>query len=134
MDSLCDMSDKKNGKFRWLALIAPLLLLPAALLIWFRCDEIATYRLVSVVQIVFIMLASYYNCKHLMIHDVEFGIIGSIRGYNLIALLLEFLFTAEITFDAFSMHTPLSIVYLLMSICLLLIIPVLKKGGNKWKA
>ena len=133
MDSLCDMSDRKNGKYRWLALAAPLLLLPAALLIWFRCEENLTYRFVSALQIIFIMTASYYNCKHLMIRDVESGIIGSIRGYNLTALLLELLYTLEIFFDAFAMEAPKSIVYLLMSICLLLVIPVLKKGGKKWK-
>ena len=134
MDSLCDMDDKKNLKFRWIALAAPLLLAVCAVLILFFCNENFTLRVISAVQILVIMLAAYYNCKHLMIHDVDGGIIGSIRGYNLIALLLEFLFTAEITFDAFSMHTPLSIVCLLMCICLLLIIPVLKKGGSKWKA
>ena len=65
--------------------------------------------------------------------DVEFGIIGSIRGYNLIALMLELLYTAEIALDAFELVTLKSIVYLLMSICLLIIIPILKRGGKKWK-
>lgn len=68
-----------------------------------------------------------------MVHDVEFGIIGSIRGYNLIALLLELFYTAEIAFDAFDLITVKSVVYAFMSICLLIIIPILKRGGEKWK-
>lgn len=132
MDSLCDMEDKKNRKFRWVALLAPMILLVSAVFILFSHNTLI-YRVTCAVEILFIMLASYYNLKHLMIHDVEFGIIGSIRGYNLIALLLELLYTAEIAFDAFDLITVKSIVYVFMSICLLIIIPILKRGGKKWK-
>lgn len=133
MDSLCDMEEPKNRKIRYLAFAAPIILLGSAVFIWIFSSDSLIMRLTSVVQIFFIMLASYYNCKHLMIHDVEFGIIGSIRGYNLCMLLLELLYTLEIVLNTLGMDTPLSIVYLLMCIAFLAIIPVLKKGGQKWK-
>ena len=113
-------------------MIAPIILLVSAVFILFS-DSTLVYRITCAAEILFIMLASYYNLKHLMVHDVEFGIIGSIRGYNLIALLLELFYTAEIAFDAFDLITVKSVVYAFMSICLLIIIPILKRGGEKWK-
>ncbi len=133
MDSLCDMSEPKNKKVRFLALLAPLLLLGAAVGIWIFCGERLVLKVTAMVQIVFLMQASYFNCKHLLIHDVEFGIIGSIRGYNLVMLLLELLYTAEIVCNVFLWEKLLLIVSLAMSVCLLLVIPMLKKGGKRWK-
>ena len=90
-------------------------------------------RLTYAAVLTFIMLAAYFNLKHLLIRDVEGGIIKSIRGYNLLALLLELLYAAEILFDSFNMYKPKSIVYLLMSLCLIAIIPVLRKEITSWK-
>lgn len=133
MDSLCDMEDKRNLKLRWFALIAPLLFAAAAVIVFLFCSSGIAFKITSIAELAAIMLASYYNFKHLIIHDVEFGIIGSIRGYNLVALMLEILFAAEIIFDVFELAAPKSIVYILMSICLMTVIPVLRKGGKTWK-
>ena len=132
MDSLCDMGEKSNRKIRWIALLAPLVLLGAAVLVMLSGNDLI-YRITCMAEILFVMLASYYNLKHLLIHDVAFGIIGSIRGYNLIALLLEALYTAEIVLDVYEFVNVKNIIYVLMSICLLVMIPVLKRGGKKWK-
>ena len=133
MDSLCEMEDKRNRKYRWLALAAPLVPAVCMVLIFLFCSGGWVLRLTYAVELAAIMLAAYFNCKHLLVHDVEGGIIGSIRGYNLDAMLLGLLYTTEIFFDAMQWVTPKSIVYVLMSICLLVMIPVLKRGGKQWK-
>ncbi len=65
---------------------------------------------------------------------MDSGIIKSIRGYNLIALLLECLYAAEMAFDAFGLETCVFVVNILMSACLLAVIPVLKKEITNWKS
>lgn len=133
MDSLCDMEDQRNQKVRLLALIVPVILLSAAVFVLLAKNEGFVYRISAAAEIFVIMLASYYNSKHLMIHDVEAGILGSIRGYNLLALLLEVLYTAEIVLDTNNLLILKSIVLVIMSAVFLLLMPVLRKGGKKWK-
>jgi xanthine/uracil/vitamin C permease (AzgA family) len=132
MDSLCDYEIPKNRAVRWIALAAPILFAGCTAFLWISCKESIVLLVTLTVELLCIMLASYFNCKHLLIHDIKGGILASIRGYNLIVLFLEILYTAEIVCDAFKMTTPKSIIYLLMSLCLLLVIPVLKKGGKLW--
>jgi hypothetical protein len=48
--------------------------------------------------------------------------------------MLAFLYTAEIVLDAFEFVRVKNIVYVLMSACLLMIIPALEKGMTKWRA
>lgn len=133
MDSLCDMDEPKNKPIRFLALLAPLVLIWTGVFIIAFCPERLIYKVTLSIVLLFIMLASYYNLKHLMIHDVESGIIRSIRGYNLVALLLELLSSAEIGLTAFSLDKPLIPVQLLMCVCFVVMIPALKKGGQQWK-
>lgn len=133
MDSLCDMDDPKNKPIRFLALLAPLVLIWTGVFIVAMSPERLIYKVTLVIVLLVIMLASYYNLKHLLIHDVEFGIIRSIRGYNLVVLLLELLSSAEIGLTAFSLEKPLIPVQLLMCVCFVVMIPALKKGGQQWK-
>ena len=133
MDSLCEKKLPGNKKYRVIGLAAPVLLAAeAACIVAFGSCGIVL-RITYAAVLGFIMFAAYFNLKHLLIRDVEGGIIKSIRGYNLIALLLEFLYAAEMMLDAFEIIKPKSIVYVLMSICLLAIIPVLKREITSWK-
>ena len=133
MDSLCEKKLPGNRKYSYIALAAPAMLAAAAVMILLFSEESIMLRLTYAGEMGFIMFAAYFNLKHLLIKDVEGGIIRSIRGYNLIALLLELLYTAELVFDSFGLKKPKSAVYLLMSVCLLAVIPVLKKGISNWK-
>ena len=133
IDSLCEKKLPGNRKYSFIALAAPVLLETEAVLIVAFSGGSLVLRLTYAGVLTFIMLAAYFNLKHLLIKDVKGGFVGSIRGYNLIALLLELLYAAEIVFDAFDMYKPKSIVYLLMSVCLVAIIPVLKKEISNWK-
>ncbi|MBR4319835.1 MAG: hypothetical protein IKP69_07270 [Oscillospiraceae bacterium] len=132
IDSLCDMTNPKNAKFKYIALIAPAIQAIVAGIVFFASDGKLALRISYLAEFLSIMLASYYNCKHLLIHDTDSGFIDSVRGYNLLVLITGFLYTSEITCDAFEVVIPKSFIYALMSICLLSIIPVLKRGVKKW--
>ena len=133
MDSLCEKKLSGNRKYTFIGFAAPLLLAAEAACILAFSSRSFVLKVTYAAVLAFIMCAAYFNLKHLLIRDVEGGIIKSIRGYNLISLVLEFLYAAEILFDAFDKTKPKSIVYVLMSICLLAIIPVLKKEITSWK-
>ena len=133
MNSLCDMSYPHNKAISIAALAAPAMLLSAAVVIVVFGYYSAVLRVTYAVEIVFISLASYFNCKHLFIRDDEFGIFTNIRGYNLLSLLLGFLYTAELVLDIFDLSIPKYVVYFLMSACLLGIVPVLNKGFTRWR-
>ncbi len=132
IDSLCDMTNPKNAKFRYIGLIAPAIQAIIAGIVFVASDGKLILRISYMIEFLSVMLASYYNCKHLLIHDIDSGFIDSVRGYNLMVLVLGFLYTAEITCDAFEVIIPKSFIYLFMSVCLLMIIPILKKGVKKW--
>ncbi len=101
MDSLCDMNFKRNRKMKWTALAVPAMLVITAAVIFVLSGGTTVYRITCSLEIIFIAFAAYFNFKHFCIQDVEFGIIGSLRRYNLLALMLELLYSAEITLDAF---------------------------------
>jgi hypothetical protein len=79
-----------------------------------------------------IMFASYFNLKHFIFPDVEFGIIRSIRGYNLIALLLGVLSIGEIILQLWQRALPLLILYVAICAVSIAIVPILEKGVKKW--
>ena len=134
MDSLCDMSYPHNKAISIAALAAPAMLISAAAVIVIFGYYSAVLRITYAVEILFISLASYFNCKHLFIRDDEYGIFTNIRGYNLLSLLLGFFYTAELVMDIFEIIRPKSILYILMSACLLGIVPVLNKGFTRWRS
>ena len=79
-----------------------------------------------------IMFASYFNLKHFAFPDVEFGIIRSIRGYNLIALLLGVLSAGEMSLLLLGEMIPLLILYAAICAVSIAIVPILEKGVKKW--
>ena len=131
MDKLLDDGAKENRKYRLLGLLAPLLIAGIYSLI-FLFNIGRESMIVYGVMAAIIMFASYFNLKHFIFPDVEFGIIRSIRGYNLIALLLAVLSVGEIALLLWNKLIPLLILYVAICVVSIAIVPILEKGVKKW--
>lgn len=131
MDKLLDDGAKENRKYRLLGLLAPLLMAGIYCLIFFFNPGLESMIVYGVMTAI-IMFASYFNLKHFIFPDVEFGIIRSIRGYNLIALLLGVLSVGEITLMLWNKLIPLLILYVAICAVSIAIVPILEKGVKKW--
>ena len=85
------------------------------------------------VQSLFIAMASYFHLKHLIIKDVQFGLIKAIRSYNLLALIYALLCMLEMLVESLNFPTfCIVIIYVLQCILLLVFVPVLERGVKKW--
>ena len=131
MDKLLDDGARENKKYRLFALIAPCVLAGIYSLL-FLIPAAADNRVIYGIMTLVIMFASYFNLKHFIFPDVEFGFIRSIRGYNLIALMLAVLSVGEMVLLELNMQIPLLILYVAICAVSIAIVPILEKGVKKW--
>ncbi len=131
MDGLVDDKTKKLTKTRILALIDPIIVI-TLYVVFFRLVKNIELRAVIGVVALFIAAAGYYNFKHIIIYDVELGIVAQIRLYNVLAsacgvlIMLKYIGQyAKITW----LYYAASIVG---AIVIMLITPVLERGVKKW--
>ena len=90
MDGLADDKSKELRKYRWIPVIASLVI--AGLYnVYFAIASFSSHTVVNAVQTVILSAAAYYHLKHLIIPDVEDGLIRSIRPFNLVALIYDIL-------------------------------------------
>jgi len=131
MDKLLDDGARENRKYRLIPLVAPCVLAGIYASLFFIPAATGNRTIYGIMTLI-IMFASYFNLKHFIFPDVEFGIIRSIRGYNLIALLLALFSTCEIVLLSLNMQIPLLILYVAICAVSIAIVPILEKGVKKW--
>jgi len=132
MDSLVDDGSRSNWKYRLIALAAPAVVL-ALYILFLRRVGFGQEAIVNGVLTIVIMFASYYHLKHLIIPDVEGGIIRHIRPYNLIALVYTLLCMNEMAFRVLNVADVWRyVLYACFCVVYVLFIPVLYKGVKKW--
>ena len=132
MDGLADGKLKRFLKYRLMALGAPLII--AILFVPVAISELpilskAIYGVVSL----FAAAASYFNFKHAIIPDVEFGVIRCVRGYNLLAFAFAVLYAGNAAARAFGLGWASLILSILIGADVVLILPLLKRGIERWK-
>jgi len=132
MDSLVDDGSRKLLFYRLFPLvmnILPLYFIIRLLLSGTSLLIKIEYTLVLVI----LAHAMYYNLKHLIIPDIEYGFVSCFRRYNLLMLIIEHLFLLELCFRVFgSFGTGMAAVYLLTSCAVLFLVPTLRKGVALW--
>ena len=132
MDSLVDDGSRGVMKYRLIALAAPAGIL---VLYYFFLTRVGfgIDAIVNGVLVLVIMLASYYHLKHLIIPDVEDGIIRHIRLYNLLALVYALLCMNEMTFEVIRIAAVWRyILYTAFCIVYVLFVPALYRGVKRW--
>ena len=131
IDGLGDDKSKELRKYRLLALIAPAINLLLLVGIVFSGIE-AHMQIIYSVLFLPAILASYYNLKHLIIPDVELGILASIRKYNLLALIMTALMILTTVSKLYDMVILYSILNILAGISAPVMFYFAKKGSEGW--
>ena len=132
MDSLADDGSKAFMKYRLIPLAAPILItgLYAGLIL--PGDFLAFVKIVSGVICAVAACASYYNLKHLIFPDVDFGVIKCLKTYNFLALVFEFLCVAEVIANSRGNETAVLVIGILMGAVLIAVVPAVERGIKKW--
>jgi len=131
MDGLVDDKTRTVAKYRFIALIAPvamaLIYAPIAL------SSLGIYvKVMYGIVFLFGALAGYYNLKHLIIPDVSFGIIASIRLYSLFSLFSTLLYAMMISSHFMGYETVSFGLGILLGITYPCTVIAMEKGRQKW--
>ena len=131
MDHLGDNGSKEFRKYRIIAAAAPIIITASYVPVYLSDSNLITKISYAAIWIS-IMIASYYALKHLILPDVDFGVIRCIRGYNLLVLCYGLLSVTERIALLYDAKIVTWITCILSAVVALLLIPVLKKGAAKW--
>ena len=131
MDGLVDDRSKAFRATRIKALLVPAVIIVFFLLLGFLCSDKRIW-IAALLVVIFMVPASYYNFKHIIIYDVDLGIIRTMKQYNILAVVYAFL----ILFELYGRY--LNIVPLYIAVCIgsglvsAAIPPIAKGGAEKW--
>ena len=132
MDRIVDDGSPKMKPSRYIAFIAPicavLLYIPNCMIDDVPLRTKVVYAIVWVPAII----AVYFNLKHAMIPNMDFGFIKAIKPYNILTLFLCFSELICLTAWDYYYMVPLvisAVVFGVLCICTMI---VAKKGVEKW--
>ncbi len=132
MDTLSDDGSKKFLKYRLIPLAAPVAAAASYIILFLTQDYPAFSKIIAGVITFVIICASYYNLKHLIFPDVDFGVINCLKPYNALALVFEALCIVEMYAQSRRIEALGVAVGVLMGVILLAIVPVVERGIKKW--
>ena len=131
MDSLVDDGDPSLRPTRLKALAVPMVMLAVYVFFCFAESAVGLRLAVGLIA-AFIVPTAYYNFKHIIIFDVEEGIIEGLRKYNILALAYGFLVLLEYVFGYLGYR------WLYVAACIgvgavtVAMMPALKRGLEEW--
>ena len=133
MDRIVDDGSAKIKPSRYIALIAPflaeLLYIPNAMIIDLPIQTKIAVFLVWMPAGV----AVYYNLKHSIIPDFDFGFIKAIKPYNILATSLGFAELLCLTAWDYFYDAQLVITSVVFAILCVAMMIAAKKGAEKWR-
>ena len=132
LDRIVDDGSAKITPARRIAIIAPivaaLLYLPNAFM-----EDLPTPTKISVLMVWLpAMVSVYFNLKHAIIPDFDFGFIKAIKPYTFLALALSIAELCCLTAWDYFYNAPLVITSVIFAIVCVLTMFVAKKGAEKW--
>ena len=132
MDRIVDDGTKKFRPSRLIALIAPI----TAILLYIPNGIMEDLPISTKVAVGLVWLPAtvsvYYNLKHAVIPDYDFGFIKAIKSYNILAVGLGFSELLCLTAWDYLYSIPLVISTVVFAILCITMMIVAKKGAEKW--
>ncbi len=131
IDGLGDDGSPSLFRYRLIPLILPVLLIILAAIDW-RSNTDLSVRIVNLIQMIPLVIASYFHLKHLIIPDVENGILDALRIYNMICIAIDILGCLRIVLHGYDFDIASHVMTMLMAAAYLLLIPTADRGVKKW--
>jgi hypothetical protein len=132
MDKIVDDGSAKMKPSRYIALIAPicaaLLYIPNYIIEVVPIQTKIVYALVWIPAVV----AVYFNLKHAIIPNMDFGFIKAIKPYNILILSLSFSELICLTAWDYYEIVPLAISAIVFGVLCISTMIAAKKGVEKW--
>ena len=132
MDSLVDDGSKALRKYRLIPLAAPAVVIAVYLTLFYFSHQPTITRVIAGFLSAIIGAAAYFNLKHLIIPDVDYGVIRCLRQYNLLALIYECLCMADLIAQSRELEIGTLVTGVLTGVILPLIIISVDRGVKKW--
>lgn len=122
LDRLADGREAAYRIYRIVALVPPVVILVCGQSFWNR------------ILLIPVAGTAYFACKHLILPDVEMGIIRVMRFYNGCILLFCLIqpFTSELAVDAYAKSFANQILAVLNLVLVALALPTARRGVQKW--
>ena len=86
LDSIVDDGTGTFRKYRLIGMIAPVTVVFLYFPLFFAGNISNVWKVQGAVLLFFMALCSYFHLKHLVIPDVDLGVVKNLRPYNLLAL------------------------------------------------
>ena len=131
IDSLVDSGDKEFMKYRIIA-VAGILITGILYTFILLSPATTAEKFKTGIAAISIAAASYFHVKHILIPDIDYGVVSCQRGYNIIALIYGISCMLEMTATSYSSDILLFISCALQCAASAIIVPVMDKGVQKW--
>ncbi len=132
MDNLVDEDKKRFAKYSIIPLVIPIAEVIISVMSLYVDYVSFSVRISFVVLSLFSGLAGYFNLKHMIIPDVEDGIVKSLRKFNFVCILFEITALSEVGLYCFDFQKPIVFVEILLGIFFIGFLPFLNKETKKW--
>ena len=132
MDSLADDGSKALRKYRLIPLIAPIAALAIYVVFILFYDLPALPKIMGGVLTFFVMETTYFNLKHLILPDVDFGVIKCLKPYNLAVLIYALICMAEMVSISRANEALIAVLGILTGLILPVIVILVERGIKKW--
>ena len=132
LDRIVDDGSAKMRPAKYIGLIAPI----AAVLLFIPNSQVFDTPTITKVVYAFVWLPAiisvYFNLKHAVIPDMDFGFVKALKPYNISMLLLSFAELLCLTAWNYYFAFPLAATAFLFAILCVITMVAAKKGVEKW--
>lgn len=133
LDSLLDDRSKAFKKYRLISFAAPAAFVAMFVLFFIFADISLMWKILGGVLTFFAAQSTYFNLKHLIFPDVDFGVVKCLRPYNLLVLIYAAAVFAECI--GLSRDNPmLTLISCIVSgVISAAMMPMIVRGLKKWR-
>lgn len=133
LDSLLDDGSKTFRKYRLTALAAPAAFILLYVLLFLTADISMMWKILGGVMTFFVSLSTYFNLKHLIFPDVDFGVVKCLRPYNFLVLI----YSVSVFMECVGLSRDNAVITLISCIVTGFIsaamMPFIVRGLKKWR-